>query len=421
MMEVTDVYYRYFMRLLTKRTRLYTEMVVENTIHHTDNIDWHLRFSQCEAPVALQVGGSDPDAVRTALEKVVAGGYAYDEVNLNCGCPSERVATKSCFGARLMLEAARVRDVVNSMQAGVAGSGMEVTVKCRLGADHMDSYAEFRDFIATVAQSGCTHFIVHARKCWLQGLNPKQNRTVPHLKYHWVYRAAVEFSHLRISLNGGVNTWPAIDEMLRLQPGAADGTPPLVSPLPPSVAGAYPPEGAGTAAGSDRLMRCKPSTAELAGQVVEDPVAYGQGTLWHDPTPGASSADGGGGDLSLAPGLLDSVMIGRADNPMPHRRAAVEAYVAWLEHITGPGGWAKVHSFNIMVKPIVALFAGVRGGKAYRRTLTEGARKATHSTIREVVQAALAHIPLEFQVEPPHAAAMPPPAEAEAEAVETSA
>lgn len=333
-----------------------------------------------------------------------------------------------------MLEAARVRDVVNSMQAGVAGSGMEVTVKCRLGADHMDSYAEFRDFIATVAQSGCTHFIVHARKCWLQGLNPKQNRTVPHLKYHWVYRAAVEFPHLRISLNGGVNTWPAIDEMLRLQPGAADGTPPHVSPLPPSVAGAYPPEGAGTAAGSDRLMRCKPSTAELAGQVVEDPVAYGQGTLWHDPTPGASSADGGGGDLSLAPGLLDSVMIGRAAwhdpwlfadvdrrlfgqaNPMPHRRAAVEAYVAWLERITGPGGWAKVHSFNIMVKPIVALFAGVRGGKAYRRTLTEGARKATHSTIRDVVQAALAHIPLEFQVEPPHAAAMPPQAEAEAEA-----
>lgn len=90
------------MRLLTKRTRLYTEMVVENTIHHTDNIDWHLRFSQCEAPVALQVGGSDPDAVRTALEKVVAGGYAYDEVNLNCGCPSERVATVRAAAALIL-------------------------------------------------------------------------------------------------------------------------------------------------------------------------------------------------------------------------------------------------------------------------------------------------------------------------------
>jgi tRNA dihydrouridine synthase A len=218
MMEWTDRHYRFMMRLLTKRTRLYTEMVVANTLLHSPQARGFLRFSPEEHPVACQIGGSDPEALARAA--VLVEQMGYDEVNLNCGCPSPRVAGKGSFGARLMFSPELVRDCVAAMSAAVA---IPVTVKCRLGADSMDSYEEFKAFVTTVAAGGCRHFIVHARKCLLKGLDPKGNRTVPKLKYDWVQRIALELPELRFSLNGGILHWEQAEQLLSLQRPAAEG------------------------------------------------------------------------------------------------------------------------------------------------------------------------------------------------------
>ena len=211
MMEITDRHFRYFLRLLTRRTTLYTEMYVANTLLHAPQAVGMLRFSPQERPIACQIGGSDPEALARAAALVEAAGY--DEVNLNCGCPSPRVAGKGSFGARLMFTPELVRDCVAAMRAAVA---IPVTVKCRLGADDMDSYADFSRFVRVVAQGGCTHFIVHARKCLLKGLDPKGNRTVPPLRYAWVQRVALENPGLRISLNGGLTDWGQVEQLLSL-------------------------------------------------------------------------------------------------------------------------------------------------------------------------------------------------------------
>ena len=179
MMEWTTTHYRVFMRLLSRRTRLYTEMYVANTLLHSPHAAAFLRFSATEHPIALQLGGSDPDALARAARMGEDAGY--DEVNLNCGCPSPRVAGKGAFGAALMFSPELVRDCCAAMSRAVS---IPVTVKCRLGADGMNSYEEFASFVATVASggSGVTHFIVHARHCILKGLDPKANRTIPPLR-----------------------------------------------------------------------------------------------------------------------------------------------------------------------------------------------------------------------------------------------
>jgi tRNA dihydrouridine synthase A len=211
MMEITDRHFRAFLRLLTRRTTLYTEMYVANTLLHAPQAAGMLRFSPQEHPIACQIGGSDPEALARAAALVEAAGY--DEVNLNCGCPSPRVAGKGSFGARLMFTPELVRDCVAAMRAAVS---IPVTVKCRLGADDMDAYEDFSRFVRVVAQGGCTHFIVHARKCLLKGLDPKGNRTVPPLRYAWVQRVALENPGLRISLNGGLTEWGQVEQLLSL-------------------------------------------------------------------------------------------------------------------------------------------------------------------------------------------------------------
>jgi tRNA-dihydrouridine synthase len=211
MMEWTDRHYRFLARLLTRRTRLYTEMVVDNTLRHSPVAAGYLRFDPVEHPVACQIGGSDPESLAQAARMVEAAGY--DEVNLNCGCPSPKVAGKGCFGAALMYTPEVVRDCVAAMCAVVS---IPVTVKCRLGVDALDSYEAFAHFVATVAAGGCTHFIVHSRKAFLKGLDPKANRTVPPLRYSWVQRIALEMPHLRISLNGGIVTLAQSEQLLSL-------------------------------------------------------------------------------------------------------------------------------------------------------------------------------------------------------------
>jgi tRNA-dihydrouridine synthase A len=197
MMDWTDRHCRYFHRLLSARALLYTEMVTAEAVLHGDR-GRLLGFSPEEHPVALQVGGSDPAKLGTAA--AIGADYGYDEVNLNVGCPSDRVQ-EGRFGACLMAEPERVAACVAAMRARVA---VPVTVKCRIGIDHQDSEADLERFVATVAGAGCRTFIVHARKAWLQGLSPKENREIPPLDYGRVYRLKAAHPELEIIVNGGI-------------------------------------------------------------------------------------------------------------------------------------------------------------------------------------------------------------------------
>lgn len=203
MMEWTDRHCRFFLRLLSRHALLYTEMVTAQAVVHGDR-ERLLGFDPAEAPLALQLGGSEP---ATLAQAALAGAhYGYDEINLNVGCPSDRVQSGR-FGACLMAEPALVRDCVAAMQAAV---DIPVTVKSRIGIDDRDDYGFLRDFVGTVAESGCDTFIVHARKAILAGLSPKENREVPPLRYEFVYRLKQEFPQLNIMLNGGVRDLDAV-------------------------------------------------------------------------------------------------------------------------------------------------------------------------------------------------------------------
>ena len=197
MMDWTDRHCRYFHRLLTRHTRLYTEMVTTGALLHGD-VARHLRFNAEEQPLALQLGGSEPADLARAARMGVQWGY--DEINLNCGCPSERVQ-RGAFGACLMNEPALVADCVKAMVDVV---DVPVTVKHRIGIDKNEDYGFVRDFVGTVAQAGCQVFIVHARNAWLQGLSPKENREIPPLRYDLAYRLKQDFPSLQIVVNGGI-------------------------------------------------------------------------------------------------------------------------------------------------------------------------------------------------------------------------
>ncbi len=196
-MDWTDRHCRYFWRQLTCHGRMYTEMVTTGALLHGD-IGRHLDFDAVEHPIALQLGGSVPRDLASCAK--LAEEHGYDEVNLNCGCPSDRVQNGR-FGACLMAEPALVRDCVAAMRSRV---DIPVTVKQRIGIDHQESFAELVDFVGTVAEGGCEVFIVHARKAWLEGLSPKENREIPPLNYPWVYDLKRQFPDLTIVLNGGI-------------------------------------------------------------------------------------------------------------------------------------------------------------------------------------------------------------------------
>ncbi|GAA3918286.1 tRNA dihydrouridine(20/20a) synthase DusA [Litoribacillus peritrichatus] len=200
MLDWTTSHYRTFMRGLTQHTLLYTEMVTTGAILFGDQ-ERHLRFNEIEQNVAMQLGGSDPEALAKCAK--ICEDRGYNEINLNVGCPSDRVQNGS-FGACLMAEPKLVGDCIKAMQDVV---DIPVTVKSRIGIDNQDSYEEFQDFIGTVNHiSQCKTFIVHARKAILKGLSPKENREIPPLKYDYVYRIKEQFPDFHISLNGGVKT-----------------------------------------------------------------------------------------------------------------------------------------------------------------------------------------------------------------------
>jgi tRNA-dihydrouridine synthase A len=216
MMDWTDRHCRFFLRLITRHARLYTEMVTVPALVHGD-VARHLDFDPTEHPLSLQLGGSD----RAQLAQAARLGerWGYDEINLNCGCPSERVQTGS-FGACLMAEPGLVADCVAAMRDAVA---LPVTVKHRIGLDAIEDYGFVRDFVGTVARAGCDVFVVHARNAVLKGLSPKENREVPPLRYAIVHRLKRDFPQLRIVLNGGLTAWDTIERELAQVDGVMIG------------------------------------------------------------------------------------------------------------------------------------------------------------------------------------------------------
>ncbi len=218
MMGWTDRHCRHFHRRITSRARLYTEMIATGALRHGD-VPRHLDFDPIERPLALQVGGSDPGDLAHAAK--LAERWGYDEINLNCGCPSERVQ-QGAFGACLMAEPALVRDGVRAMNDALGGR-LPVTVKHRIGLGRDESYAFVRDFVGTVAEGGCRVFIVHARNAWLEGLSPKENRDIPPLRYEIVRRLARDFADLTIVVNGGMRTNAQIAAQLETLGGVMVG------------------------------------------------------------------------------------------------------------------------------------------------------------------------------------------------------
>lgn len=216
MLDWTDRHCRFLHRLLAPDAWLYTEMVTTGALLHGD-VARHLRFNPEEHPVALQLGGSEPDALARSAK--LGEDWGYDEINLNCGCPSERVQN-GAFGACLMAEPNLVRDGVKAMRDAV---GIPVTVKHRIGIDRIEDYAFVRDFVGTVAEGGCTTFIVHARNAWLKGLSPKENREIPPLRYEFAHQLKRDFPALEILVNGGIKHAPQIAEHLRHLDGVMIG------------------------------------------------------------------------------------------------------------------------------------------------------------------------------------------------------
>jgi len=340
MMDWTDVYYRQLARMLSRRTWLYTEMVVDGTVLHAENLDRFLWHPEEQRPVVLQLGGSDAERLRGATAKCNA--YGYTEINLNCGCPSDRVAGAGCFGATLMTDAERVGAAVRAM--GEA-SECPVTVKCRIGVDDHDTYAQLKEFVSVVhGASGCRHFVVHARKAWLDGLNPHQNRTVPPLRHEWVFGLIRDFPDLDFSLNGGVMSCYQAAEALQVRVGGRG----------------------------------------LAGVMIGR-AAYNN--------PWQCLAD------------ADRVVYGEAENPMPNRRELLRQYVAFGDAVVGRFGQnAEGHQYpnvRAVVKPLLALFHGERGNKRWKQRLDFILREAT--SVAECVDYAIQGVPEDVLDAPPGA------------------
>lgn len=216
MMDWSDRHCRYFWRLLTKQSLLYTEMITTGALLFGD-APYHLKYNNAEHPIAVQLGGNDPKDLAAAAKLCEQAGY--DEVNLNVGCPSDRVKS-GAFGASLMNQPQIVADCIKAMRDAVS---IPVTIKCRIGVDDDDSYAALCNFIDINQRAGCSLFIVHARKAWLTGLSPKQNREIPPLNYPRVYSIKQDFPNLQIVLNGGLKTLGTCQQALEKLDGVMIG------------------------------------------------------------------------------------------------------------------------------------------------------------------------------------------------------
>ncbi|CAG9464804.1 unnamed protein product [Pedinophyceae sp. YPF-701] len=360
MMDWTDVHFRQLCRLMTKRTTLWTEMVVDSTIVYTDGkplacvasgngegfdgmteLDRHLWFPPEQRPLVLQVGGSEPEQLRKAA--AIAARYEYDEININCGCPSDRVAGKGRFGVCLMFSPEDVADCVKALEEGQT---RPVTVKCRIGVDDNDTYDEMKHFVATVSsRTNCRHFIVHARKAWLQGLNPHLNRTIPPLKHEWVFALMRDFPHIEFSLNGGVG---------------------------------------GCHEARDALAYRAPGVDRGLNGVMIGRAAYNY--PWH------CLAD------------ADRAVYGEADNPAPNRRWLLREYAKYGDEMIGRFGTDrkgdKKPDARMILKHTLNVFHAERGAREWRRRLEDLFHKPGLSCT-DIVEEAMACMSDEVLDSPP--------------------
>lgn len=306
MMDCTDRHYRQLVRCLSQKTWLYSEMVTAGAVIHGDR-DYLLGYHETQHPIVLQLGGSDPEQMAQAAR--VGESYGYDEININVGCPSNRVKSGN-FGACLMKQPDLVAQCVQRMRAAVS---VPITVKSRIGVDDLDHYDFLKDFVEKVQRAGCRHLLVHARKAWLSGLSPKENREIPPLCYETVYRLKQDFPGLHIGINGGIKTLDEAAEHLR---------------------------------------------------------------------------------------HVDEVMIGREAYSNPYLLAAVDArFHQGASALSLHEVVARYRNYLVdelangvrlrpLIKPLIGLFQGVAGAKAWRRTLSEGAGRSAAGA--ELVDEALA-------------------------------
>ena len=309
MLDCTDRHERYFLRLISKHILLYSEMVVANAVLHTKP-EQFLGHEPFEYPAVLQLGGSNPADLAQASKLVEAAGF--QEVNLNCGCPSDRVQNGN-FGACLMKSKDLVADCFKAMQDAVS---IPVSIKCRIGVDEFDSWEFFEDFIQTISAAGCKVFIVHARKAWLQGLSPKENREVPPLHYDFVHRLKAEMPDLNISINGGIKTLDQIEEQLK----------------------------------------------DLDGVMVGRE-AYENPWFLHDADERIFK------DVRPESDNPADIIAGKA-RPAT-RKALLEAYLPYVEKQTAEGC-----PMTILVKHLYGLFTGLPGARKFRQTLSNNAPRA---------------------------------------------
>ncbi|KAL4452462.1 hypothetical protein ABPG75_008124 [Micractinium tetrahymenae] len=361
MMDWTDLYYRQLARLISRHTWLYTEMVVDQTLLHTPFLDKFLWFPREQRPIVCQLGGSNPELLARAAGIVER--YGYDEINLNCGCPSDRVAGAGCFGAALMLQPELVAACCRAMCKAVS---TPITVKCRLGVDDFDTYPEMARFIRVVSEgSPVRHFIIHARKCLLKGLNPHQNRTIPPLRYEWVWALKRDFPHLDFSLNGGVLALEEVAAALRTVNGSSS-----------------------------------------SGGGGEEAAAAAGGEAAAESDEAAAAGAGGGGEASASAGASErrgimGVMVGRAAYNMPwdalanadvavfgaaenaatSRRQVLSDYAAWADTMIGRWRTAedghKSPNVRTLVKPLLGMFHGEPRAKKWRAEVDAALKTAT--------------------------------------------
>ncbi|HET7772813.1 MAG TPA: tRNA dihydrouridine(20/20a) synthase DusA [Burkholderiaceae bacterium] len=319
MMDWTDRHCRAFHRLISPNARLYTEMVTTGALLHGD-VPRHLDFNGSEHPVALQLGGSEPADLAQCAR--LGAQWGYDEINLNCGCPSERVQ-RGAFGACLMAEPLLVRDCVKAMVDAV---DIPVTVKHRIGIDKTESYDFVRDFVGTVAEGGCTVFIVHARNAWLKGLSPKENREIPPLRYDFARRLKQDFPQLTIVLNGGLKTVGDVQGATLPQ----DGLPAL-----------------------DGVMIGREAYHNPWVLREMDNALFSPGTA--EPVEAVSSADG----ASPVQGALDTSLLAR-----------MATWGQLMDYIIERRAADGTHPFAI-TRHALGLFQGLSGARVWRRTLSD--------------------------------------------------
>ena len=309
-MDRTDRHFRYFMRQITRNTLLYTEMVTTQAIIHGDRNEL-LGFSPEEKPLVLQLGGDNPAQLAECAK--IAEDWGYDGVNLNIGCPSPRVQSGN-FGACLMAQPELVAEAVTAMQKVVT---IPVTVKHRIGIDDRDRYEDMAEFVRIVSSAGCKHFIVHARKAWLQGLSPKENRNVPPLRYGDVYRLKQDFPHLFIEINGGIKSLEQVAECLNY---------------------------------TDAVM--------IGRAAYDNPYLFA---------------------------TVDRDIYGATYN-IPTRHQVVEGMFPYIDYAVSKGV-----KLNTLTRPMLQLFTGQPGTKAWKRYISENAHLPSADSL--VVSKALAQVP----------------------------